>query len=122
MKQRCSNTKIRGAHRYSGQGIKVCPEWIDSFESFRDWARGHGYIEGKELDRIDNSRGYRPDNCRWVTKLENLDNRAKYLPADLEKWLQERAQQQGCTPYEIIKQGLEQYLGVLRTGASQGDA
>jgi hypothetical protein len=122
MKQRCSNTKIRAAHRYSGQGIKVCPEWINSFENFRDWARGHGYVEGKELDRIDNSHGYSPDNCRWVTKLENLDNRAKYLPADLEKWLQERAQQQGCTPYEIIKQALEEYLGVQRTGASQDDA
>jgi hypothetical protein len=79
MKQRCYNTKIRSAQRYSGRGIQVCAEWIDSFESFRDWARSRGYVEGKELDRIDNSQGY-SGNCRWVTKLENLDNRAKYLP------------------------------------------
>lgn len=122
MKQRCYNTKIRSAHRYSGQGIQVCPEWIDNFESFRDWARSHGYVEGKELDRIDNSQGYSPNNCRWVTKLENFDNRAKYLPPDLERWLQGHAHQQGCTPYEIIKQALEAYLGVRRTGVRQSDS
>ncbi|MEU5859935.1 hypothetical protein ABZ815_02085 [Nonomuraea sp. NPDC047529] len=114
MKQRCSNPNIRGAHRYSGRGITVCTEWVDSFEKFRDWAMRHGYVEGKELDRIDNDFGYSPDNCRWVTKLENLDNRSKYLPLDLEAWLHEHARQIACTPYEVIKQALESYLGVSR--------
>lgn len=114
MKQRCSNPNIRGAHRYSGRGITVCTEWADSFENFREWSMGHGYVEGKELDRIDNDLGYSPDNCRWVTKLENLDNRSKYLPLDLEAWLHEHARQLDCTPYEVIKQALEYYLGVSR--------
>jgi len=114
MKQRCSNPNIRGAHRYSGRGITVCTEWVDSFETFQDWAMRHGYVEGKELDRIDNNLGYSPDNCRWVTKLENLDNRSKYLPLDLEAWLHEHARQLACTPYEVIKQALESYLGVSR--------
>jgi hypothetical protein len=31
--------------------------------------------EGLELDRIDNSKGYYPGNCRWVTRQENCNNR-----------------------------------------------
>ena len=31
----------------------------------------NGYVEGLSIDRIDETRGYRPDNCRWLTKSEN---------------------------------------------------
>ncbi|MFC9222450.1 hypothetical protein ACFT8W_17180 [Streptomyces hygroscopicus] len=109
------NPKHRSAHRYSLRGISVCEEWMD-FAIFRDWALANGYMDGKEIDRIDNNLGYNPENCRWVTKLENLDNRAKYLPADLEEWLHAHVRRAGASPYEVIKSALEGYLGVSRTG------
>lgn len=28
-----------------------------------------------EIDRIDNDKGYSPDNCRWVLRSENCRNR-----------------------------------------------
>ncbi|MFF2819666.1 hypothetical protein ACFVT9_29610 [Kitasatospora cineracea] len=52
-----------------------------------------------------------------MTKLENLDNRAKYLPADLEEWLHSHARRTDSSPYEVIKAALEAYLDVSRTRA-----
>lgn len=116
MKYRCKNTTHRNAHRYSLKGVTVCNEW-QNFVAFRGWALANGYMDGKEIDRIDTNLGYSPDNCRWVTKLENLDNRAKYLPADLEEWLYAHARRTDSSPYEVIKAALEAYLDVSRTRA-----
>lgn len=62
----------RGMHRrcqvrasYSGR--EICSEWTDR-ESFIDWALENGYQIGMTLDRIDNQRGYSPQNCQWLTK------------------------------------------------------
>ena len=60
--------------RYQDRGITVCDEWL-VFENFRDWALSHGYKEGLQIDRIDNDKGYCPENCRWVTPKENMNNR-----------------------------------------------
>jgi len=115
MKYRTTSTKIKAAHRYVGRGIAVCPEWRDDFVAFRDWALANGYIEGKELDRIDENRGYEPGNCQWIPKLENLDKRSKYLSAEAEEWLHTYAAEVDRSPYEVIKRALEFYLEVDRT-------
>lgn len=59
---------------YRDRGISVCEEWR-AFENFRDWALTHGYSDGLQIDRIDNDKGYCPENCRWVTPKENMNNR-----------------------------------------------
>ena len=59
---------------YQDRGITVCDEWL-VFENFRDWAISHGYKEGLQIDRIDNDKGYCPENCRWITPKENINNR-----------------------------------------------
>ena len=49
-----------------------------SFQSafcFYQWAMTNGYRKGLTSDRIDNSKGYSPDNCRWVTIKEQSNNR-----------------------------------------------
>ena len=56
---------------YGGKGIDVDPEWIRSPWKFQKWAYENGYQDGLTIDRIDSSRGYYPDNCRWVTLSEN---------------------------------------------------
>ena len=61
-------------HNYQDRGITVCDEWL-VFENFRDWALSHGYSDDLEIDRIDNDKGYCPENCRWVTSKENMNNR-----------------------------------------------
>lgn len=73
MKQRCDNPYYIDYDYYGGRGIKVCKEWYDPV-NFIDWALSHGYEEGLSLDRIDNNKGYSPENCRFVTHKEQMRN------------------------------------------------
>ena len=70
---------IKGAseevkRNYQDRGITVCDEWL-VFENFQDWALSHGYSDDLEIDRRDNDKGYCPDNCQWVSRRENVNNR-----------------------------------------------
>lgn len=71
MLRRCNNPKERGYRNYGARGIKVCKEWENDPQSFNDWAIDNGYEATLTIDRIDNYKGYSPDNCRWVTKSFN---------------------------------------------------
>ena len=75
MKARCKNQNNPEWHRYGGRGIKVCDEWKDNFESFYEWSMQNGYEEGLSIDRIDNDKGYFPENCRWTTNEVQQNNR-----------------------------------------------
>lgn len=75
MKNRCNTDTYIDNHRYKDRGITVCKEWSDSYICFRDWALLNGYMEGLQLDRKENDKGYYPDNCRFVTNVVNVNNR-----------------------------------------------
>jgi len=76
MMERCGHmgTRHKWAMYYQDRGISVCQEWQDR-NIFFSWALANGYQDNLELDRIDNYKGYQPDNCRWVTHLVNMRNR-----------------------------------------------
>lgn len=75
MKKRYYNAEHISYKNYGGRGITVCAEWLHDFATFRDWALSHGYQEGLSIDRIDNDKGYSPNNCRWATMKEQRHNR-----------------------------------------------
>lgn len=78
MCNRCNRKTNNMYYIYGGRGISVCNEWSDKehgFENFSEWALKNGYSENLSIDRIDNDKGYSPDNCRWVDVLTQANNR-----------------------------------------------
>lgn len=78
MRRRCEVPGSQDYSRYGGRGISVCDEWGD-FAQFRKWADASGYSDSMTLDRIENSEGYEPSNCRWRTRVQQNRNRRNNL-------------------------------------------
>lgn len=68
MKTRCYNQNTEVFKNYGAAGIDICDEWYTSTENFILWALANSYQDDLTIDRIENSKGYNPSNCRWVTK------------------------------------------------------
>lgn len=75
MHSRCYNKNFHAYNHYGGRGITICDEWLHDFQAFHDWAIVNGYKDNLSIDRIDNDKGYSPDNCRWVTMEEQNKNK-----------------------------------------------
>lgn len=87
MKERCNGNDKDHARYYRDKGIRVCKEWDESFEAFREWSLANGYHEDEpgtplkdrmSIDRIDPKKGYSPENCQWITFSENSVRRNQY--------------------------------------------
>lgn len=91
MKSRCNNPNDISYHNYGAKGIGICNEWLHDYIAFKNWAVNNGYNPIAErgectLDRIDNTKGYSPDNCRWVNmKIQSNNRRNSYTITYKEK-------------------------------------
>lgn len=75
MLARCFNPKSISYRYYGAKGITVCDEWKNDFVAFMKWSINNGYNDALSIDRIDNSLGYCPSNCRWVEIWEQANNK-----------------------------------------------
>lgn len=77
MNRRCLDPKRKDFHHYGGRGISVCEDWIRSnpngFTNFLSDMEA-SYVEGLELDRVDNNGNYDKYNCKWSTRSEQVVN------------------------------------------------
>lgn len=76
MMQRCNNPNCTNYKNYGNRGIKVseefknCKTFIDYIESLPN------YSDDKQIDRIDNEKGYERNNLKWSDRTEqNLNKR-----------------------------------------------
>jgi hypothetical protein len=82
---------------YAAEGVTMCKQWEDFSAFFADMGVRP---EGMTLDRIDNSKGYEPGNCRWATKEQQIENRRNT------RWIEYQGARLSVTQWSI-KTGLK---------------
>lgn len=112
MKSRCSNPNVKQYPYYGGRRITVCERWL-KFENFIN-DMGFRPSDKHSIDRIDNSAGYSPENCRWATRLQQSINRSNAIMVD-GVCLKEYCNEHGLS-YKMV------HLRITRYGWSLSDA
>lgn len=74
IKSRTSNPKAHAYERYGAVGIKMCGDWLHSFELFFSCV-GTAPSSKHTIDRVDNTKGYEPGNVKWATYTEQNRHR-----------------------------------------------
>ncbi len=113
--RRTTEPKCDAYPKYGGRGIKICNEWLNSFEAFTAHI-GPRPSPLHSVDRIENDKSYEPGNVRWALKKMQARNRRtnRFLELNGErKTVAEWAEVIGCKPIVL-------YLR-LRAGWSDSD-
>jgi len=73
MVKRCTDPNHKAWKNYGGRGITVCDQWLSFDNYYSD--TGPRPAPDLSVDRIDNDGPYAPENVRWATPQEQIDNR-----------------------------------------------
>lgn len=76
MKARCYAPSFANSNRqyYQQDGIQVCDEWRESFDSFmKDMGPMPG--DNYSIERVDIYGDYCPENCKWIPMSQQQKNR-----------------------------------------------
>lgn len=110
MRARCAVPTHAEFPNYGGRGITVCPSW-QTFENFLA-DMGRRPARGFSIDRIDNTKGYGPDNCRWATpQTQNNNTRGNRRIAHagvtrtVAEWCRELGVSRGLFKQRIVRLG-----------------
>ena len=99
MLYRCYNPKRNKHQFYADRGVSVCARW----HTFDNFVEDMGIpAAGETLDRIDNSKGYCPENCRWVPQRAQKLNRGRW----------------GKRKYKGVRKNGERYISVIRSNGT----
>jgi hypothetical protein len=79
---RCHNEKCSNYVSYGARGIYVCSEWLESQEAFYNWSLNNGYKDNLTIERINNDKGYCPENCTWAPRIAQARNKKNTLSVD----------------------------------------
>lgn len=72
MMWRCNSPRHNAYGKSDGSRLTVCERWKDYLNFLEDM--GERPV-GATIDRIENSKGYEPGNCRWATRKTQNRNR-----------------------------------------------
>lgn len=114
MMARCYNSSNQDYSYYGARGITVCDEWLADRNVFCEWSLDNGFENNKRLsiDRIDNNKGYSPDNCRWITAdIQSRNTRSNVMTLELAAKMREDR------PHTTIR-GIAKKYGVSRSTVS----
>lgn len=104
MKQRCYNSNDPKYKFYGGKGITICNDWLENFQSFYDWAMDNGYKENLTIDRINSDNGYSPDNCRWISMLENIKHRSNEDDCSMKLQIRQERESRNWAQEDVSRQ------------------
>lgn len=95
---------------YVKRGIKVCDRWRDSFLNFIE-DMGQRPSPKHSIDRIDNNKGYSPENCHWVTQKQQMRNmrRNRIVTFNGEKMTMAEAAERSGMDYGALKWRLDNW-------------
>ena len=77
MRRRCLKVSSEKYLDYGGRGIIICDKWLQDFKTFYDWSLP-AWRENLTIDRKDVDGNYEPNNCRWLDKRSQAQNKRKY--------------------------------------------
>ncbi len=107
MNQRCDNLTDQW---YGGRGIRVCERWrngSDGRHGFDCFLSDMGpKPTGTEIDRIDTDGNYTPENCRWVPKSVNCNNKRTNVMLTINcetNTLAEWSRKLGISTYRVMR-------------------
>lgn len=91
MVDRCYRPSADNYKHYGAQGIRVSDDWTrkdGGFLNFQKWSYENYpnldelLEEGYQIDRIDTTGNYEPDNCRFITSVSNQANKRNNFRVD----------------------------------------